>query len=164
MATATPVKTTAVKGRRTVHYDSFDDLLADAEHMASIPTRTLGNWSVGQIYKHIGLALDAMIDGAPFGFPKPLQWLMRKLMLTKMTTQTLSPGFKLPKKAAALVPSSATPTEEGLSVLRKGVERVKSTSERAPHGGFGRISTEQWDAFQLRHCEMHMSFIVPETE
>ncbi len=55
-----------------------------------------------------------------------------------------------------------TSTKEGLELLRNAVKRLSETAERAPHGGFGRITNEEWDAFQLRHSEMHMSFIVPE--
>ena len=127
--------------------------------MAAQPTSTLGNWSVGQIYRHLALAIDSMQKPPIFGFPAPVRWLFRLLMLKRMTTKTLRPGFKLPKKASALIPDETT-TGAGLEQLRDSIARVKQNDERGDHGGFGKLTREQWDAFQLRHCEMHMSFIV----
>lgn len=52
--------TKKVTGRRLVRIESFDELLADAERHAAVPTRTLSNWSVGQIYKHLAKASDVL--------------------------------------------------------------------------------------------------------
>ena len=51
------MNTKAVTGRREVHYDTFDDALADAERLAAGDVRTLGNWSYGQILKHLAMAV-----------------------------------------------------------------------------------------------------------
>ncbi len=163
MSTAETVNTKHVTGRREVHYNSYDEQLADAERLAGMKVRTLGNWSFGQIMRHIALSIDCMIDGAPFGFPAPIQWVMRLLMKKKMLAGKMSPGFKLPKKASQLLPEPAT-TEEGLAEYRAAIERAKTESRRAPHGGFGHLTKEEHDIFQLRHAEMHMSFVVPVEE
>jgi len=160
MTTSQPVDTRAVQGRRSVRYESFDDLLADAESLARVPTRAVGNWSAGQIYRHLAVSIDAMIDRSPFQLPAPMRWLLRLLFLRRMTTRTLAPGFQLPRSAARMIPPP-TETGAGLDLLRRAIARIKSTDERAPHGGFGRLTREQWDAFQLRHAELHMSFLVP---
>ncbi|MCA9053080.1 MAG: DUF1569 domain-containing protein [Planctomycetaceae bacterium] len=122
---------------------------------------TLGNWSQGQIYKHMALAINMMIDGASFNLPAPLRWVFWTFMKKRMLTRTLDPGFQLPQKAASTIPSADTTVLEGLDLLRQAVARIKSTDQRATHPGFGQVPREEWDAFQLRHCEMHMSFIVP---
>ncbi len=159
MSTA-EINTKNVKGRRRVHYDTYDDALADAEQLASGEVRTLGNWSYGQILRHLAMAVDTMIDGAPFRIPKPVQFMMRLLMKKRMLRETLSPGFRLPKRASALVPPD-TSVEEGLQMLRTAIERLSTESKRAPHAGFGVMTPEEWDQFQLRHFEMHMSFVLP---
>ena len=157
-----PLNTKKVMGRRFVRYESFDELLADAERLATIPTRTLGNWSVGQIYKHLAKASDVMIDGAPMAAPVPIQWILSLFLKKRMLASTLSPGFRLPKKAAALLPN-ATSTEDGLELLRVATARIKQTDRRAPlHPAFGKCSADEWNAWHLRHSEMHMSFIIPE--
>lgn len=154
------INTKKVKGRREVHYDSFDEFLADAEQMAGMDVRTIGNWTYGQILRHLARSLDVMIEGAPFSFPAPLQWFMRITMKRKFLTKSLSPGFKLPKKAGKLVPEPTT-EKEGMTELRTAIQRAKTETKRAPHGGFGNLTKTEHDQFQLRHAELHMSFVVP---
>lgn len=156
-----PVSTSSVSGRRSVHYQSYDELLADAEQLSIQPTRAIGNWSVGQILRHLALSMDVMIDGAPFSLPGPVQFLIRILLKGRLLKNGLRPGFRIPAKASSLVPPETTPGE-GLALLRTAIERLRSTSRRAPHPAFGVCSSRDWDEFQLRHCELHMSFIVPE--
>ncbi|MGE0379081.1 MAG: DUF1569 domain-containing protein, partial [Planctomycetaceae bacterium] len=52
------VQTKSVAGRRTVSYQSYEDLLADAEEMAHGVVQTLGNWSLGQIFKHLAASFE----------------------------------------------------------------------------------------------------------
>ncbi len=156
------VNTKRVVGRRTVHYESFAEVLADAERMATIPVRTLGNWSVGQIYTHLARSIDVMIDGAPFSAPLPMRWLLRAIK-GWILQRPLPVGFQLPKQAARLVPEPTMTTAAGLESLRTAIARLQATETRAPHPGFGHCTPAEWDTFQFRHCESHMSFIVPET-
>lgn len=160
MSTAEPINTKRVAGRRTVRYESFADVLADAERLAAVPVRTLGNWSVGQIYAHLARSIDVMIDGAPFSAPLPMRWFLWAIK-GWILQRPLPVGFKLPKQAARLVPEDTITTAEGLDSLRTAISRLQSTETRAPHPGFGKCTPAEWDAFQFRHCESHMSFIVP---
>jgi len=82
---------------------------------------------------------------------------MRLLMKRRFLGKTLPAGFKT---TAAFTPGE-TSVEEGLADLREAVARQSRESSRAPHPGFGKISREESDAFNLRHAEMHMSFAVP---
>ena len=110
------VNTKQVVGRRALHFDSFDDLLADAEQMASVKTKTLGNWSLGQILKHLAIAINTMIDGSDFMMPAPIRFVMRLLMKKKMLRQTLSPGFKLPEKVRRQIhPTGRNDTRRGFA-------------------------------------------------
>ena len=67
------VDTKKVAQRREVHYDSYDDLLADAERLVSGDVQTVGNWTLGQIFKHLAQTLNSSIDGTNMKFP----WLMK---------------------------------------------------------------------------------------
>ncbi len=154
------VVTKKVQGRRTVRYETLDDLLAEAEQLATSDIRTLGNWSLGQNLKHIAMALDSSIDGSDFKLPAPVKFVMTLLMKRKFLTKSLPPGFKSTTK---FIPDE-TSIEEGLAALREAVERQKRESERVPHPGFGKLTNKEWEAFNLRHAEMHMSFIVPNNE
>ncbi|MCA9023557.1 MAG: DUF1569 domain-containing protein [Planctomycetaceae bacterium] len=152
------VITKKVQGRRTVHYDSFDDLLADAEQMAHSKVHTLGNWSLGQILMHTALALDSSIEGFDFRLPAPMRLLMRLLMKHKFLHVALPAGFKTTGK---YIPGE-TSTEAGLTALRAAIERQHQITNRVNHPAFGKLTRQEWDQFHLRHAEMHMSFVVPD--
>ena len=42
------VDTAKVEGRRTLHFHSLDDILADVERLNQGKVRPIGNWSPGQ--------------------------------------------------------------------------------------------------------------------
>ncbi len=159
MSTAiAPINTKKVVGRRNVHYASYADFIADAENLAGRPIDTLGNWTQAQIYQHLAISLDTSIDGSPFVLPAPARWLMSLLMKKKFLTKAIPPGFKTSKK---LVASDQTSLTDALADLRRAIERQMNEPNRAIHPGFGRITREEWDQFNLRHAEEHMSFLVP---
>ena len=155
-----PVDTGKVAGRRPVRYNSYDELLADAERLAAGENQTLGNWSLGQIYNHLAKAIHMTIDGPPFLLPWPLRIFFKLFMKQRMLQKMLPPGFKLPKRAESMLPEPTT-TADGLELLRAAIKRVKCTPQRGLHPAFGKMGPGEWDQFQLRHCEMHMSFVVP---
>lgn len=114
--------------RRDLHYCNYDELLADAQRLTEHPVQTLGNWNQAQNYKHIAMALDTAIDGAPFMLPAPAHWLMSLLIKRKFLTKALPPGFKTSKD---LVASEEFTLDESMADWRTAVERQKSLSKRA---------------------------------
>ena len=64
-----PVNTAKVQGRRQLDYGSFEELLADADRLSSGELKTLGNWSAGQIFRHLALVMNGSIDGLSVTFP-----------------------------------------------------------------------------------------------
>ncbi len=154
------INTKIVTGRRKVHYASLGELLADAQRCTSGNVRTLGNWSPGQIYEHLARSMDASIDGFDFSMPAPVRWLMALLMKKKFLYKTLPAGFK---STAEFIPEE-TSNEAGFAILEIAIERQKSDTSRVMHPGFGNLSCEEWEAFNLRHAEMHMSFLIPDAQ
>lgn len=154
------VNTKTVAGRRKLRYESLDDLLADAEKCAAGDTKQLGNWSPGQIFKHLAGAMESSIDGFDKLFPLPMRMALNVLMKKKFLNQAIPAGFKAPKNSQP----AKTSNEEGLTLLRNAIERQKREPKRAMHPGFGKFTREEWEKFHLRHAEMHMSFLVPQSE
>ena len=158
------VNTKKVTQRREVRFDSYDDLLADAERLASSDVQTVGNWTLGQIFKHLTQAMESAIDGTEMKFP----WIMKKVFRLfvnkeKMLNEALPAGFKIPKKGEAqFSPDPSISTEEGLASLRAAIERCKTEPSRSEHLAFGKLTREEWDKFNLRHAEMHLSFAIAE--
>ena len=156
------VNTKKVRGRRKVSYGTYDDLLADLATLASGPTEVLGNWSFAQICRHLAVALNGSIDGVPFRASLPMRIMATLLMKKRFLTKTLPAGFQIPVTAKAIVePGDSVELQEQLTALREAIERVKTDKTRARHPFFDELTTEQWDQFNLRHAELHMSFVRP---
>ena len=155
------VNTKQVAGRRTLHFSSYQEILDDVRSLAKGPTRQLGNWSLGQICKHLAKAMDMAVDGPPF---RP-GWFLRTfgpLFKKRFLSRPMTPGFRLPANAASLLPDEGD-TNESVAILEKAVQRLQQTAERKRHPIFGRMTHEEWDRMEFLHCAMHLSFIVPES-
>jgi hypothetical protein len=158
--TSMAVNTAKVEGRRKLDYASYDELLADADRMKSGAVKVLGNWSPGQIFRHLATAYNSSIDGFEFVFP----WYMRlmvKPFKNRLLRGSMPTGFKIPADGTkSLVPAPAT-TEAGLSELHAAVGRLKRETRRASNPLFGNLSNAEWDQLHLKHASMHMGFLIP---
>ena len=160
----TPVDTKHVTHRRHLRFDSLDDILADAEHLAHAGhLKTLGNWSVGQLFKHIAIVMNIAIDGTEVKPPWFVRIMGRYFMKGRMLARGMPAGFRLPdKQQEAFYPQTEVSLEEGLQALRDAVQRLKTDRKRLPSVFLGPLTAEEWDQLHCRHAELHFSFIMPE--
>jgi hypothetical protein len=155
------VNTAKVVGRRTLKFSSYDELLADVERLTSGPVQALGNWSPGQIFRHLAIVYNSSIDGFSITFPLPLR-LAGKVFRKKLLTMSMPAGFKLPAAGQKAMVPPATSTEEGAAELRAAIARLKQEPTRAPHPMFGNLTREEWDRVHLSHAALHLSFLLPQ--
>jgi hypothetical protein len=157
-----PVNTAKVAGRRKLHYASLDEVLADADRLSSGQVDVLGNWSAGQIFRHLARAYNGSIDGFTMTFPWYLR-SMARIFKNKLVSVPMPAGYDLPSAGAKAVLPGPTSTAEGLAELRAAVARLNQESHRAEHPMFGELSKEQWNTVHCRHASLHMSFLVPQS-
>ncbi len=156
-----PIDTKKVQGRRQLHFASLDDIGADVEQLARGRVRNLGNWTPGQVLKHLSLAMTYSIDGFPSRAPFFMR-MLGKLFKKRILSKGMTPGFQLPKNAArGLVPGPTT-WEDGLAAFRKSLKRMQTDTARAPHGFFGYLTNDEYVQLHCRHSELHLSFLLPE--
>jgi hypothetical protein len=157
------IDTSNVTGRRQLQFNCIDDMLADVERLAqSKEVRALGNWSGGQVLRHLTIIMNGSIDGVPPMMPGAVRFMIRLLAKRRILSRPMAPGFKLPARAAMLIPPETT-WEEGLNEFRRAAGRLKSESARKQHPAFGPLTREEWDRLHCRHAELHLSFLVPVT-
>lgn len=146
--------------RRAVQYKTLSEVVRDAEQL--LPSHhTVGKWTFGQICQHLAKAMNATIDGFGFQAPWWARWFIAPLLKNSLLTKPMKPGFNLPSRAASLFPDEHISAEEGLSQLKAAVDRLAHERPTAPHPFLGKMASEEVMQLQLRHCEMHMSFIQP---
>ncbi len=160
-ATKPPVNTGKVAGRRELHFHNFREVLADAERLSQGNYTCLGNWSLGQVCKHLAEGIHMTIDGVSFKVPLIIRLIGPLFLKRRILSKGMSPGIKLPPSAAKQLIPAETSTEEGLKALRFAIERLESEEKRAPSPFLGKLTREESDQVQLRHAELHLSFVVP---
>lgn len=157
MATSTKIDTRKVEGRRKLHFNNVEEILADAEEMAACDSKTIGNWSQGQIYRHVGETMNQCIDGMDFNPP----WFIKavgRLLKKRFLTKPMMPGYQLPKSTKLLPPEISD--EDGLQYLRDAVARLQNESKRSDSPLLGKMTNDDWTLLHCRHCEHHLSYIV----
>ena len=155
------VATNKVPNRRELHFNSVEEILADVERLAKGDIRPLGNWSAGQILKHLAVVMNASIDGPGFRLP----WYMRllgRIIRKRVLNGPMSAGFQLPSNAAKVLVPAPTSLEEGLAVFRHAVHRQQTETGRQPSVFLGPLTAEEWTQLHCRHAELHLSFLAPD--
>jgi len=155
------VNTKTVEGRRKLRFNSLDDILADLDGLEGKPLKTLGNWSAGQILAHLAVPMNGAIDGMKFAPPWYIR-LMARVFKRQFLNGTMPAGFKLPKEAEKELYPGPTSVEDGFAMVRKGIHRLKTETHREPSPVMGPLTTDEWNKVNCRHCELHLSFILPE--
>lgn len=158
---STTVDTKTAAARRTLHFDSLDELLADAERLVASPdTRTLGNWPLSQLLTHLAKAIHGSIDGIDARVP----WYVRMFgpfIKLRVLRQGMQAGFQLPKSAVAKAFPVAESPQHALGELRAALDRARTKRMTARHPVFGNLTHDEWTRFHLRHAELHLSFVIP---
>lgn len=157
-----PIDTKKVTGRRTLRFQSVDDVLADVESLAAAArdgtARTLGNWSLGQILGHLATWIGYAYDGVPVTPPLLVRWLM-KPMKKRFLYKAMPVGVKIPRTPGGTFGTEPMSVEEGLDRYRRALARLKSEAPQRRHPIFGPMTHAEWIAGQMRHAELHLSFV-----
>ncbi|MFW6124601.1 MAG: DUF1569 domain-containing protein, partial [Pirellulales bacterium] len=102
----TRVETGSVEGRRSLHFESFDEVLAEARRLGSGDHRALGNWSLGQAPWHMGQAMFASAGDFGMGnggIPLRHRILGRLFIRSGMIRRRFPAGIRLPRPMAVVL-------------------------------------------------------------
>jgi hypothetical protein len=143
---------------RKVRYESFDQIVLDAERAVREQAQTTGNWSLGQILEHLAIANDRSIDGFGFEASFPVR-MLGPFFKKRVLAQGMNPGIQLSKQASAALVPDETDVQVALDHLRQSFKRLDSEATRSPHPILGRMSLDESNRLCLRHAELHMGFV-----
>jgi hypothetical protein len=120
--------------------------------------RYLGNWTLGQILGHLATWVGFAYDGVPVTPPLIVRWIM-KPMKKRFLYKAMPPGVHIPKAPGGTFGTDPLPLNEGLARLRRAYERLKTSPPDRLHPIFGKMTGNEWINGQLRHAELHLSFV-----
>ena len=157
--------TTKSSDRRSLQFNTIDDLLAEADRIVAAEKagtlRQSGNWTAGQAFGHLAAWMNYAYDGYPFKTPWPIR-LILKTQVRKYLRNGMPAGVRIPKVKNGTYATEVLSTEEGAAQLRRALTRLAS-DEPATHDSpaFGKASDEDRIALNLRHAELHLGFLHP---
>lgn len=157
------VDTGKVAGRRTLRFNTPDEVLRDAESLvAAERTGTLkqiGNWPLGTTLGHLSAFIDYAYDGFPAQLKPP--WIIKVLIRTqrrKFFEGPMPAGVKIPRIKQGTLGIEPFSTAEGWARCKRSWERLAAGPPKDPHPIFGPLTHTEWKAMHFRHAELHLSF------
>ena len=156
------MSTTTLAVRRPLHFRRLDEILSDVRELGSAPRRLLGRWTDAQIVEHLALGIDMAFDGYGFRAPWPVRGFVH-LIKNRVLTGPMPSGFRLPRRGAALLPPADVTWDAAVRHLERAIARFDSEVPQHPHPVLGRLTKMEYELLALRHAELHLSFIVPQS-
>ncbi|WP_432798179.1 DUF1569 domain-containing protein [Poriferisphaera sp. WC338] len=147
--------------RRTLYFQNIDQILEEADRLASGDYQKCADWSLGQNCHHLATWMVMCMDGLPH-FPMILRILIRAVFnKDKILQKGFKPGMNVRGKLKKLEPTSDITDETGLEALHKAVERFRHEPKLPAHPLLGKMSDDDWLQLHLRHAEHHLGMIHP---
>jgi hypothetical protein len=143
--------------RRVLRFNSVDDVVADIEHLRSVPLQRIGNWSLEQACWHLNFALNYFMSAGPH--PEPSTPPEGRENLRRILAGGEIPnGIRSPDQAIPPDNCSTQAIDEYIRTLRR-LETFEGPF--APHRLFGSLTLEDGRQLTLLHSARHLSFLVP---
>lgn len=157
--------TKSITGRRSLQFQTLDEILRDAEQFTSGEVEAIGNWTTGQIVDHVRRIITASRAGFKITLPLPVR-IMARLVKNRVLNGAMSPGYKIPKSATdELIPERGVTVEDAVQRLRDEVALSREPGVMTqPSPFFGSMTHEDWVRLHCRHAEMHFSFVLIKTD
>ena len=161
------VNTRKVRDRRRLRFENFGEAIRDAETLADAERcgtlRATGNWSLGQAIGHVATWARFPLDGYPL-MPRP-PWFIRMLipfMAGTYLDKGLPAGVKIGNVPGGTFGTEPMEADCAIRDLREAFGRLARQAPTQPNPILGELSHEEWIKLNLRHAELHFSFLHPE--
>jgi len=149
---------------RALRFNSVDECISVVNQIASSADAgnlvATGNWTPGQIMTHLANWINYAYEGFPIA-PPPffVRWILR-LRFRKILSEGMPRGVRIPRVEGGTVGMEDIVTDEAARRLLTALERLKSDENaRFDSPAFGAMSHSDRIALNLRHAELHLSFL-----
>jgi hypothetical protein len=143
--------------RRTIKFDSADDVIADVRRLRTLQLTRLGNWSLEQACWHLSFALKYFMSPGPhpaIDAPQEARENLKRIIAGGQ----IPPGISSPDQAVP--PDHCGP--EAIDEFIATLQRFRNfPGPFAPHRLFGPLSPDEGRKLVMIHSAHHLSFLVP---
>lgn len=154
----------ATTKRRRLQLETLDDVVCECRSLLADGYVQRGNWSIGQICRHLRLSQDASIDGYPrwTSLFAPSRPIFRWFLLPRLLRGQSPAGMPT---LGILVPPNNLIDETELQAFEGSVQRfLDHKGEYRPHPGFGRMDRASLEGLHAAHAAHHLGFLHPADE
>ncbi len=150
--------------RRTLSFETIDEVIEDVNRIQSADTHgtlsVCGQWTAGEILTHLSAWIEYGYEGYPMA---AAPWIVRqgmKFYLRSILKNGMQPGGKIPGVEGGTTGQMKVATETACQRYLVALNRLASSEPvKYPSPGFGDLSNEKRVKLNLRHAELHLSFI-----
>lgn len=143
---------------RVLRFGEIPEVIPEVRRL--VPAhRTLGNWTLGQICKHLADSFTGSMDGFDLRNHRIKRLFLKRRMLEVALTNGIPRNYTVDPK---ITPPAGIELDCGLAELEHSVSRyLRHHGKLAAHPLFGKMPREVWDAVHCVHCAHHLSFVIP---
>ncbi|MCD0463037.1 DUF1569 domain-containing protein [Roseiconus lacunae] len=141
---------------RQLQFSDLEVAVDDARQLLASGYIRHGNWSLGQICRHLVLVQDLAIGGYPLWMSvyAPLRPLMRWLLLPKLLSGNSPRGFRT---SGIFQPPEGLDDAAEVEAFAASVKTLLAhTGDFAPHPGFGKLPPEGILEIHAAHAAHHL--------
>ena len=152
------------KQRRNLNFDSINDVIDDVNRIAAADAggdiSVTGSWSVGEILTHLSAWIEYAYDGYPIDAPP---WIIKQVLkfhLRSILKHGMKPGIDIPGVEGGTVGQEKVDCDVACRRYLVALNRLASSEgAKYPSPAFGRLDKNKLVKLNLRHAELHLSFI-----
>ena len=162
-----PAINTRTAERRSLVFTSINDILKDVDRIVAAERagtlRRTGNWTVGQTLGHLATWIEYGYNGFPAEADPP--WLVRviaKVLKNRILYKPMGAGMRIGRIPGGTLGIEPIGMDEGARRYRDVLARLQRREEPKFHSpAFGPMTEDERLALNLRHAELHLSFLHP---
>ena len=149
-----------MSGRRALRFAGLDEMMAEVDRLLPGYGK-LGDWTLGQISRHLVDALTYSVDGPSARAPWPIRLFLGPVLRRKILGRgEFPPGMKLPKEFR---PGPGLDDRAEAEALRAAVRLYAAhAGPMAPHPVLGGLTRDEWTKLHRLHAAHHLGFLLPE--
>jgi hypothetical protein len=144
---------------RALRFENLDEAVVDARQLLAGGYEQHGNWSLGQICRHLVIVQNASLAGYPgwMSLFAPLRPLVRWWLLPKVLGPSSPRGIRT---ASIFVPPSDLDDATEVDAFATSVNRLRQhEGNYIPHPGFGRLPRDKLLEVHAAHAAHHLRFL-----
>lgn len=143
-----------------MNFQHLDDAVAECQRLLQCGYVANGNWTLGQICRHMRVSIEANMGGYPtwmtvLGYP--LRPILRTFILPRLLAGNSPKGVKT---AGMFVPPSDLDDSAEVDAFAQCVAQfLDSDGKLHAHPGFGKMDREGFNHFHAAHAGHHLGFL-----